>query len=163
MFEVIDGQRHQLECALIEAICLGDMATTTKLSTRLAQKANLVLTTAPAPKRANISSSDRGGANLMSAVPSDVFTAWLTITLRQADVSASASKKAINAFKVFLLMVFLQWVLKNTEKAMPTGEWNPQWVQFVTFALRLPLRSVNSVCIGLKQQGRPLGVQTRNG
>jgi len=49
MFEVVDGQRHQLECALIEAICLGDMATTTKLSTRLAQKANLVLTTVPAP------------------------------------------------------------------------------------------------------------------
>jgi hypothetical protein len=49
MFEVIDGQRHQLECALIEAICLGDMATYAHLSARLEQKANLVLTTAPVP------------------------------------------------------------------------------------------------------------------
>ena len=49
MLEVVDGQRHQLECALIEAICLGDMETTTKLSRRLEHKANLVLTTAPTP------------------------------------------------------------------------------------------------------------------
>jgi hypothetical protein len=50
MFEVIDGQRHLLECALIEAICLGDMATYAHLSARLRQKTNLVLIPAPVPK-----------------------------------------------------------------------------------------------------------------
>ena len=49
MFEVVDGQRHQLECALIEAICLGDRETYSTLSARLALKANLVLTPAPVP------------------------------------------------------------------------------------------------------------------
>lgn len=49
MFEVVDGQRHQVECALIEAICLGDLETTERLSARLAAKATLVLTPAPVP------------------------------------------------------------------------------------------------------------------
>jgi hypothetical protein len=53
--------------------------------------------------------------------------------------------------------------VKKTGEAMPTGEWNPRWVQSITSDLRLKLQTVNSVCIGLKQQGRPLEVQTRNG
>lgn len=49
MLEVIEGQRHQLECALVDAICLGDMETASALSSRLKRKANLVLTTSPTP------------------------------------------------------------------------------------------------------------------